>query len=97
MQSSHPWPGQPCSGKAGLPGVHQNIDGAVGAVVGIDRPAHFLATFDPEPDGRPADARLPLWSAGGAFCLAVTVPVVVLGIFWDRVFEWAKIAASTLL
>jgi len=56
-----------------------------------------VMTFDPEPEGRPATARIPLCSAAGAFCLAVTLPVVILGIYWNFLFEWAKIAASTLL
>jgi NADH-quinone oxidoreductase subunit N len=49
-----------------------------------------------EPEGL-AVAALPLASWGGLYCLAVTVPVVVLGIWWNGLFDWAQAAASQLL
>ena len=55
-----------------------------------------VMTFDPQPEGREA-AAIPLWSTAGSYCLVVTLPVVVLGIYWNFLFDWAKIAASTLL
>ena len=49
----------------------------------------------PESDARAA-ASVPLGSIGGLYCLVVTVPIVVLGIWWDGLLVWAK-AASALL
>jgi NADH-quinone oxidoreductase subunit N len=55
-----------------------------------------VMTFVPEPDGRPATAAIPIWSAAGGYCLLITIPVVVLGVGWNFLFVWAKLAASML-
>jgi len=41
-------------------------------------------------------ARLSLVSPGGLFLLAVTVPVLVLGIWWNGLYCWAATAAESL-
>lgn len=45
---------------------------------------------------QPSPRALPLASWGGVYCLAVTVPVVALGVWWG-LFDWASVAASQLL
>ncbi|MHC4399702.1 MAG: NADH-quinone oxidoreductase subunit N [Planctomycetota bacterium] len=42
-------------------------------------------------------AEIPLWSSPGLYCLLVTAPLVVLGIWWRDLFAWAEGAASTVL
>ena len=55
-----------------------------------------VMTLEPElPDGRAAE--IPLKSPPGAFCLLVTLPVVVLGIWWEGLLRWAEAAAGSLL
>jgi len=49
----------------------------------------------PEPHDRPAP-RIPLLSVPGAYCAAITVPVVVLGVWWGGLLEWARIATAPL-
>ncbi len=55
-----------------------------------------IMVFDPEPESRPAPT-VPLGSLAGVFLMLVTLPVVVLGVWWDPLFAWAWVAASTLL
>jgi NADH-quinone oxidoreductase subunit N len=50
----------------------------------------------PEPDERQAP-RIPLWSLAGLYCLGITTPLVVLGILWNDLFDWARAAASALV
>jgi len=50
-----------------------------------------------EPDDRPTTARIPLASMPGAYCLVITLPIVVLGVFWSDLLALADAAASTLL
>lgn len=38
-----------------------------------------------------------LSSIPGAYCLLVTLPLIVLGIWWDRLFSWTEAAAVMLL
>jgi NADH-quinone oxidoreductase subunit N len=52
--------------------------------------------IDPEPAGRPAQG-FSLLSLRGAFVVAITLPVLVLGIFWDQFFTWLKDGAGSLL
>jgi len=52
--------------------------------------------LEPQSPERTA-ATIPLFSPPGAFCLAMTLPVVVLGLWWDGLFHWAAAAASSLL
>jgi NADH-quinone oxidoreductase subunit N len=55
-----------------------------------------VVAFDAEREGRPAP-RVPLTSVAGAYCLVLTVPVVLLGIWWNGLFNWAQAAALTML
>jgi NADH-quinone oxidoreductase subunit N len=50
----------------------------------------------PEPEDRPAP-EIGLWSAPGLYCLMVTLPILVLGVWWNGLFDWAETAASTVL
>jgi NADH-quinone oxidoreductase subunit N len=52
--------------------------------------------LDAEPEGRHVPA-IGLASFPGVFCLLTAVPVVVLGIWWNGLFDWARAAASQLL
>ncbi len=55
-----------------------------------------VMVLTPEPDDRPAP-EIGLWSAPGTYCLIVTIPLVVLGVWWNGLFDWAEAAASTVL
>ncbi len=48
----------------------------------------------PEPAERPAP-RLALWSAPGLFCLAMTLPLVILFVWWG-LYDWAQAAGASL-
>lgn len=52
--------------------------------------------LDAEPEDRPAPV-IGLASLPGIYCLLTAVPVVVLGIWWNGLFDWARAAASQLL
>jgi NADH-quinone oxidoreductase subunit N len=53
-------------------------------------------TMDAEPEDRlPVD--FSMVSAEGAFVALVTVPVVVLGVAWDPLYQWAAAASHQLL
>ena len=52
--------------------------------------------IDPEPADRPARG-FSLLSPGGIFIVAVTLPVLVLGIFWDQFYTWLLSGAGNLL
>ncbi|HUY93573.1 MAG TPA: NADH-quinone oxidoreductase subunit N [Pirellulales bacterium] len=53
-------------------------------------------TIDPEPkDCLPA--RLPLVSPAGVYIVLITLPVVVLGVYFDDLNRWAQAAAQHLL
>lgn len=54
-----------------------------------------VMTLDPERTDRPSQA-FSLASIPGAFVAAVTVPVLVLGLFWDDVYFMATAATSQL-
>jgi NADH-quinone oxidoreductase subunit N len=53
-------------------------------------------TIEPESDTRPA-VGFSLVSARGAFVAVVTLPVIVLGLFWDQFYAWLTSGASNLL
>jgi len=55
-----------------------------------------VMTFGPEPEGRPATAAVPLWSAAGGYCMLLTLPVIILGVAWNFLFDWARLAALML-
>ncbi len=53
-------------------------------------------TMDPEPENRlPVD--FSMVSAEGAFVALITLPVVVLGVAWDPLYQWAAAASHQLL
>ncbi|HVU90473.1 MAG TPA: NADH-quinone oxidoreductase subunit N [Pirellulales bacterium] len=53
-------------------------------------------TMDPEPADRlPVD--FSMVSAEGAFVALITLPVVVLGVAWDQLYQWAAVASHQLL
>jgi len=47
----------------------------------------------PAPDDRPA-TEVPLSSIPGAYCAALTLPLLVLGVWWGGLLEWARWAAA---
>ena len=55
-----------------------------------------VMTIDPEPAGR-VPVNFSAVSAEGAYVVLITVPVVVLGVWWDPLNRWAQDAASHLL
>ena len=55
-----------------------------------------VMTIDPEPEGRVPHSFSAV-SAEGVYVVLVTVPVVVLGVWWDPLNRWAQTAASNLL
>jgi len=55
-----------------------------------------VLVFEPEPKERPAPT-FPILSSEGMYCLVVTLPLVILGVWWDPLYSWAATAASTLL
>jgi NADH-quinone oxidoreductase subunit N len=54
-----------------------------------------IMILNPEPPERPAFA-LPMASAAGLYCLAITAPIVVLGVWWNGLSVWASTAAQPL-
>ena len=50
-----------------------------------------VMTFDPLPEGRVAEPSSAFSFAGGLIT-AMSVPVVVLGVFWSGLYEFAKAA-----
>ncbi|HID75291.1 MAG TPA: NADH-quinone oxidoreductase subunit N, partial [Planctomycetaceae bacterium] len=74
---------------------------AIGAVNTVLSLFYYLRVvkvmmLHPEPEHRPAPT-IPLASAPGAYCLILAVPIVLLGIWWNGLFHWAKAATATLL
>jgi NADH-quinone oxidoreductase subunit N len=53
-------------------------------------------TIDPEPaERRPVE--FPLVSLRGAYVVAITLPVLILGLFWDRFYHWLTAGAGNLM
>jgi NADH-quinone oxidoreductase subunit N len=52
--------------------------------------------IDPEPADRPAKG-FSLVSLPGAFVVLITLPVFVLGLFWDQFYTWLTAGAANLL
>lgn len=50
-----------------------------------------------EPAADAPDRGVPLVSLPGLYVLAITLPILVLGIWWDSLNRWAQAAASQLL
>jgi NADH-quinone oxidoreductase subunit N len=55
-----------------------------------------VMTFEPEPKTRPPFS-FPLVSFPGAYVVAISLPVLLLGIWWNDLYVWAHRAASQLL
>lgn len=55
-----------------------------------------VMTIDPEPEDR-LPIRLPMLSPAGIYILVVSLPVVVLGVYFDDLNKWAQAAARNLL
>jgi NADH-quinone oxidoreductase subunit N len=53
-------------------------------------------TIDPEPADR-VPSHFSMLSAAGVFTFIITIPVVVLGVWWDSLNVWAQAAARNLL
>jgi NADH-quinone oxidoreductase subunit N len=52
--------------------------------------------FVPEREGRPAPA-IPLASLQGLYYLLLTIPILLFGVFWNGLYQWAQTAAQPLL
>jgi Na+/proline symporter len=52
--------------------------------------------LDPPPADAPQTG-MEMASLAGLYTLAITLPVVILGIYWNGLNEWAVAAASGLL
>lgn len=55
-----------------------------------------VMTFDPPPEGQPAEAE-PAVTFSGVFVAALSIPVVLLGIFWAELYSYAQLAGSLAL
>ncbi len=55
-----------------------------------------VMSFEPEPKTRPPFS-FPLVSFPGAYVVAISLPVLLLGFWWDELFQWATSAARQLL
>lgn len=55
-----------------------------------------IMALDPPPEDAPENG-LRMFSLAGVYTLAITLPVVILGIWWNGLNEWAVAAASRLL
>jgi NADH-quinone oxidoreductase subunit N len=55
-----------------------------------------VMVLDPPPADAP-EARVPMFSLAGLYILAITLPVLVLFVFWNELNVWALAAASRLL
>jgi NADH-quinone oxidoreductase subunit N len=53
-------------------------------------------TIDPEPTDRPS-AAFSLVSPAGAFVVLVTLPIIILGLFWDQFYTWLASGATNLM
>jgi NADH-quinone oxidoreductase subunit N len=54
-----------------------------------------VMTLQPEPEDRPAP-EVPLRSIPGAYCFVIAIPLVVLGVWWNGLFAWAKEATTSM-
>jgi NADH-quinone oxidoreductase subunit N len=55
-----------------------------------------VMTIDPEPEHR-VPVEISLVSPAGVYLALVTLPVVILGVWWDPLNRWAQAAAERLL
>ena len=67
--------------------------GAEPVLLPADRPRDGVHA---EPLHRPAPT-IPLWSVPGLYCLAMTLPLLGLFVWWDGLFALARTAAASLL
>ena len=54
--------------------------------------------LEPEPSSEPREtaAALRMFSPPGIFCLTMTLPILVFGVWWGGLLHWAEAAASSL-
>ena len=55
-----------------------------------------VMAFDPEPKDRP-QVGFPLVSSPGAYVVAMSAPVLFLGLWWGDLYGWAMQATAHLL
>jgi NADH-quinone oxidoreductase subunit N len=55
-----------------------------------------VMVLDPPPADAP-ESGVPMASLAGLYTLAITLPIVILGVYWNGLNEWAVAAASRLL
>lgn len=55
-----------------------------------------VMVLDPEPEDRPAP-EIPLASIPGVYCAVLTLPILLLGVWWAGLFDWAQRAAWAFL
>jgi NADH-quinone oxidoreductase subunit N len=55
-----------------------------------------VMTVDPEPENR-LPVQLSLLSGAGLFVVIITIPVVVLGVYFDQVLVWSRAATAFLV
>jgi len=55
-----------------------------------------VMTLSAEPASRPAPA-IGMASVPGLYCLIVTAPVVIFGVWWNGLYTWAEAAAKSFL
>jgi NADH-quinone oxidoreductase subunit N len=55
-----------------------------------------VMTFEPEPEQRPPFS-FSLVSLPGAYIVAITAPVLFLGLWWNDLYSWAAVATAHLL
>lgn len=74
---------------------------AIGAINTVISLFYYLRivrvmVLEPENEHRRPPA-IPLWSPSGLYSLILACPLVVLGIWWDGLFDWATAATRSLL
>jgi NADH-quinone oxidoreductase subunit N len=55
-----------------------------------------VMTLDPEPENR-LPVNFSLLTPGGVYVTLITLPVLLLGVFWNQLHVWALVAAERLL
>jgi hypothetical protein len=55
-----------------------------------------VMTLSAEPSRRPAPT-IGMASVPGLYCLLVTAPVVIFGLWWNSLYIWAEAAAKSFL
>jgi NADH-quinone oxidoreductase subunit N len=55
-----------------------------------------VAVLRPEPPGRPAPT-IPWYSIPGLYTAVITLPLLVMFVWWDGLLAWARAASASLL